>query len=154
MIRGPQAFCVIVRITGAKVPGSSVVPLTPVHTASDCVITISFRRPAGVWSCVRMVTGFVPGTMLHCSTMEPCAIRRCEGTGHAEPPEALGGWRTSGTIWSNAYPLAPGMPHTPYKPARSVAMTLCRIGCIFLFAIGILLRLTGFLVSGLCEVFL
>src|ERR1700730_8493124 len=96
----PQAFCVALRVTGEKVPGTRVVPLTPVQTASDCVMTcsISFRRPAGVWSCVRMVTGFVPSTTLHCSEIEPCERTSCEATGHAEPPDTLEGWRTSGTI--------------------------------------------------------
>src|SRR5882672_7741184 len=99
----PHAFCVEVRIMGARVLGTRVVPLTPVHTAIDCVMacSISFKRPAGVWSFVRIVTGFVPRTVLHCSAMAPCETRWCEGTGHAEPPDTLTGWRTSGTIWSN-----------------------------------------------------
>src|SRR6476646_1699568 len=105
----PHAFCAAVRVTGAKVPGTRVVPLTPVHAAIDCVIacSISFKRPAAVWSCVRMVTGLVPSTVLHCSAMDPGAMRWCEGTGQAEPPEILAGWRTSGTISLKAYPRAP-----------------------------------------------
>jgi hypothetical protein len=111
----PQAFCAVVRVIGAKVPGTSVVPLTPVHTAIDCVMacSISFKRPVAVWFWVRIVTGFVPSTVLHCSAIDPGAMRSCEGTGHAEPPETLAGWRTSGTISLKAYPSAPGIPQTP-----------------------------------------
>jgi len=39
----PQAFCVAVRASGATLAGSNVVPITPVHAASDCEITCSIQ---------------------------------------------------------------------------------------------------------------
>lgn len=73
----PQAFCVAVLVSGVNVPGSKRVPLTPVHTPSDCemVCWISVRRPVVVWFCVRMVTGFVFSAVLHWMEMLPAAVR-------------------------------------------------------------------------------
>src|ERR1700682_1959816 len=104
----PHALCVETRAIGATVAGSSVVPLTPVQTASDCEMTcsISVRRAAAFWFCVRMETGFVPRVVLQRMEMFKAALSGCARTGQAEPPDTLIGCRTSGTTWLKAYPAA------------------------------------------------
>src|SRR5206468_16846 len=99
----PQAFCVAVRVNGVSVAGTTVVPFTPVHAASDCAITcsISVNRPPAVWFCVKIVTGFVFSAVLHRTAMLPGEINWCVRTGQAEPPEIDAGRRMSGTIIPN-----------------------------------------------------
>src|ERR1700687_124323 len=103
----PHALCVETRAIGATVAGSSVVPLTPVQTASDCEMTCSISvRRAAFWFCVRMETGFVPRVVLQRMEMFKAAVGWWAGPGEAEPPDTLTGWRTSGTTWLKAYPAA------------------------------------------------
>src|SRR5205814_5636196 len=99
----PQAFCVAVLVNGANVAGTSVVPLTPVHTASDCAITcsISVNRPPAVWFCVKIVTGFVFSAVLHRTAILPAETNWRVRTGQADPLEIAAGCRTSGTIIPN-----------------------------------------------------
>src|SRR5882672_6436090 len=96
----PQAFCVVVRTNGATVAGSNVVPITPVHAASDCEITcsISVRRAAAVWFCVTIATGLAPSVVLQRRDMLTAPLRWWARTGQAEPPDMATGCRTSGTI--------------------------------------------------------
>src|SRR5882757_7131616 len=96
----PQAFCVVVRASGATLAGSNVVPITPVHAASDCEITcsISVRRAAAVWFCVRIETGLVPSVVLQRTDMLEAPLRWWARTGQAEPPDIATVCRTSGTI--------------------------------------------------------
>src|SRR5208337_4424336 len=111
----PQAFAEEMRVSGASEAGVSVVPLTFVHTASACwmVCSISFNLPAGVWSCVRMVVGLLPSTVLQRKDRLPTPVNWCAWTGQAEPPEKLTGWRTSGTISLKAYPWAATTDQSP-----------------------------------------
>src|SRR5207237_8552374 len=85
----PQAFCVAVLVNGVSVAGTTVVPFTPVHAASDCAITcsISVNRPLAVWFCVTTVTGFAFSAVLHQTAMLPGEINWCVRTVQAEPPE-------------------------------------------------------------------
>src|SRR6202035_5499364 len=96
------------RRSGAMEAEVRAVPLTLLQTLRDCWMTcsISLRLPLGVWFWVRMVFGFVPSMVLQRKAMAAALVSWCDGTGQAEPPETLPGWRTSGTISLKEYPWA------------------------------------------------
>src|SRR5450631_856106 len=76
-----------------------------------------------------MVAGLLPSAVLHRTAMLPGELSWCARTGHADPPpEIATPCRTSGTISSNAYPEAPGVPPNA-KVAVSIAAQIARIWC-------------------------
>src|ERR1700751_1843261 len=85
----PQGDAVDVRESGDSEAGVRVVPLTPVHGASEvkmaCSISVSLAD--AVLFCVRMVIGLAPRVVLQRRTMLPAPV----------------GWRTSGTVILSAY---------------------------------------------------